>query len=308
MNPWLLLIHQIPAKPGYLRVKVGRRLQQVGAVAVKSSVYALPANDQSLEDFQWLRSEILEGGGDAAVFGATCVEGLSDAALQGLFNAARDADYAAVVEEARELRARTEGVSPSGLAELSRLHERLSGIEAMDWYGAPGRGAALAELAAIEVAVRSSRENAEEEVAPRPRGGTWVTRRGVKVDRMASAWLIRRCIDPDATFRFVSDAADARKGELRFDMYEGEFTHEGDRCTFEVLLRRFALDGPALHGIAEVIHDLDLKDGKYSRPETAGVGALLTGIALTHHDDDDRIAAATSALDALRACLEAARD
>ncbi len=299
MASWLLLVHQIPSKPGYLRVKVGRRLQQIGAVAVKGGVYALPATDQSLEDFQWIRREIVEGGGDASVFRAGCVEGLSDADLQGLFNAARDTDYAALVEEARGLRTSVEEDQASGsLAELARLRERFRRVAEMDWFGAQGRGSALAELTSLEAALRPP--PAGESVARTPRGRTWVTRPGVKVDRMASAWLIRRLIDPDASFRFVADPSEARSGELRFDMYEGEYTHEGDRCTFEVLLERFDLDEPSLRALGEIIHDLDLKDGKFGRPEAPGVGALLAGIALTHTDDLARIDAASAALDALR--------
>src|ERR1044071_3864168 len=102
---WLLLIHQIPPRPAYLRVKVGRRLQGLGAVAVKNSVYVLPRGDDALEDFQWVRREIVAGGGDASVCEARFVEGLSDAAIEGLFNAAREADYAALAREARALQA-----------------------------------------------------------------------------------------------------------------------------------------------------------------------------------------------------------
>src|SRR5215475_9399220 len=100
---WLLLIHQIPPKPNYLRVKVGRRLQRLGAVAIKNSVYVLPRSDQACEDFQWVSREITQGGGEASVCEAKFVDGLSDDQVEGLFNAAREANYTEVAEEARRL-------------------------------------------------------------------------------------------------------------------------------------------------------------------------------------------------------------
>jgi hypothetical protein len=128
------------------------------------------------------------------------------------------------------------------------------------------------------------------ETAARPRGATWVTREGIKVDRMASAWLIRRFIDPDARFKFVPAKGYAPlPGELRFDMYRGEFTHEGDGCTFETLLARFGLDDPALRSIAEIVHDVDCKDEKFSRVEAGGVARLVQGIVESTADDADRL-------------------
>jgi hypothetical protein len=122
------------------------------------------------------------------------------------------------------------------------------------------------------------------------RGRTWVTRRDVGVDRLASAWLVRRFIDADARFKFVAPTGyrpDA--GEVRFDMFEGEYTHEGDRCTFETLLRRFELTDPALQAVAEIVHDIDLKDHKFGRAEAAGIATLVAGLVAAHPDDAVRI-------------------
>jgi hypothetical protein len=122
------------------------------------------------------------------------------------------------------------------------------------------------------------------------KGRVWVTRQGVQIDRIASAWLIRRFIDPGARFKFVPGAGYvATAGELRFDMFEGEFTHRGDRCTFEVLLVEAGLDDPALGAIGEIIHDIDLKDGKYGREEVGGIRTLIAGIASSHNDDNQRL-------------------
>jgi hypothetical protein len=129
---------------------------------------------------------------------------------------------------------------------------------------------------------------------------TWVTRKGVHVDRIASAWLIRRFVDPNPRFKFV-----AAKGyrpepdELRFDMFDAEFTHEGDLCTFEVLLDRLNIGDSALRRIAEIIHDIDLKESKFGRPETAGIGLIVNAICTKHKEDFDRIEGGTILLDDL---------
>lgn len=295
---WLLLIHQIPPAPSYLRVKIGRRLQGLGAVPVKNSVYLLPRSDQAFEDFQWVRREIVDGGGDASVCEARFVEGLSDADVETSFTTARDADYSALAQEARRLQAalgrrkRPGGDQRQALAALVRMRKRLGEIATIDFFGAPGRETVEDILAALEAALRPTTDaKAVPPVASeRVLGRTWVTRAGVRVDRMACAWLIRRFIDPEATFKFVEGHAyQPRSGELRFDMFEADFTHEGDLCTFEVLLQRFGLRDAALRHIGEIVHDVDLKDAKFGRPEAIGIDGLITGIAMHHKTDEARI-------------------
>ena len=122
------------------------------------------------------------------------------------------------------------------------------------------------------------------------RGRTWVTRSGVHVDRIASAWLVRRFVDPEARFRFVpAKGYVPASGELRFDMFEAEFTHEGDRCTFEVLLERAGLDDPALRALAEIVHDIDLKDAKFARAEAEGIRTVIDAICTATGDDEERL-------------------
>jgi hypothetical protein len=295
---WLLLIHQIPPRPSYLRVKVGRRLQALGAVPVKNSVYVLPRGDQALEDFQWVRREIVAGRGDASVCEARFVEGLSDAAVEALFNAAREADYENLAREARRLQASLKPAKRRATdrerasAALLRLRKRLAELAAVDFFGAPGRGTAEGLLAAIEGGLRAGGAASPESATPVGtfKGRTWVTRAGVHVDRIASAWLIRRFIDAEAGFKFVrAQEYTPKAGELRFDMFEAEFTHEGEECTFEVLLRRFGLGDPALRSVAEIVHDVDLKDSRFSRPEAAGLERLIAGMAMRHKDDESRL-------------------
>lgn len=224
---WLLLIHQLPPKPDYVRVKVRRRLQRLGAVPLRGSVYVLPDSEESREDFQWLLGEIRAEGGEAMLCRAEFLEGVNE----------------------EELRARFE--SQPTIAE-----------------GTGGK-------------------TRPEVVVP---GRTWVTRKDVHVDRMACAWLIRRHIDPEARFKFVAARGyQPQPGELRFDMYQAEYTHEGERCSFQVLLQRFGLSDPALAAIGELIHDIDCKDAKYGRPETAGIAALIGGIAEADPEDNGRL-------------------
>jgi hypothetical protein len=142
--------------------------------------------------------------------------------------------------------------------------------------------------------------NASEDGDATPSSGqycnrVWVTRKGIHVDRMASAWLIRRFIDTEALFKFVpARGYEPEMGELRFDMFEADFTHESDRCTFEVLVRGLKLNDKALRPIAEIVHDIDLKDGKFGRPEAPGIERLITGICAMHKDDEARLARASA--------------
>jgi hypothetical protein len=321
---WLLLIHQLPAKPAYARVKVWRRLQALGAVTVKGAVYALPANAETREDFAWLAKEIVESDGEAIVCEAALVEGLSDAELQMLFDAARDEDYQRIAAEARELAARLADDLPDGaLSEIAsqtaRLRKQLDTVVAIDFFGADGREPAEGMVSGLEARLQrkdtdvgAERTDSGPAAAMAPaglKGRVWVTRKGVQIDRIASAWLIRRFIDAGARFKFVPGTGYVpAAGELRFDMFEGEFTHRGDRCTFEVLLAETGLDDPALGAIGEIIHDIDLKDGKYGREEAAGIRTLIGGIASAHNDDDQRLERGGAIFDDLYRSFAGKRD
>jgi len=309
---WMLLIHQIPPTPAYLRVKVGRHLHRIGAVAIKNSVYALPLNDETQEDFQWVLREIVKGGGDASIVEARFIEGLSDEHVVGLFQAAREADYRELAEQARAVAAafpKRGSVPENRRAELAgqiaRLRQRSTELAAIDFFGAPGREVVEGLLSGMEARMRTieGREPAKASLAvAQHRGRTWVTRTGIKVDRMSSAWLIRKFIDPEARFKFVpAKDYQPEKDELRFDMFDAEFTHEGELCTFEVLVQRFGLTDPALRAIAEIVHDIDVKDAKYGREEAPGIGQLVAGIAAAHADDEERLVRGTAVFDDLHA-------
>jgi hypothetical protein len=301
-NPrqWLLLIHQIPPKPDALRVKIWRRLQQLGAVAIKQSVYVMPLSEQSREDLSWTLKEIVDGGGDGSISEARFVEGLTDEQIITLFRNARKLDYEKIIQDANLFLAEWPSTDSGpqqpparGPAQLSRLQRRLEDIAAIDFFQAPERP--TAELLLRKLGTLLSGKSSAKHTAGRGvgdlQGRTWVTRENLFVDRLACGWLIRRFVDPTAAFRFAPTPQDSHKpGEIRFDMFDGEYTHEGDLCTFEVMIQRLRIEDRALVPMAEIVHDIDLKDGKYGRSETAGFNALLSGLVASQPDDEERMA------------------
>jgi hypothetical protein len=312
--PWLLLIHQLPPKPPYLRVKVWRRLQALGAVPIKNSVYVLPNTDEAREDFEWVLRQIHQGGAGASLCEARLVDGLTDDEVRALFANAREADYRSLSSDIRAfaqetLPSRSRAVSdearPQIEAAIARFRKRLAEIAKIDFFAAPGREAAEGLVAGLEqrlspAPARSASSSTSRLGMADVQNRTWVTRKGIHIDRIACAWLIRRFIDPQATFKFVSARGYAPAlGELRFDMFDAEFTHDGDLCSFEVMLRAFAIDDAALHAVAEVVHDVDLKERKFDREETRGVESLVAGLAWQHADDESRVERGAAIFDAL---------
>ncbi len=289
---WLVLMYQLPPQPAYLRTKLWRRLQALGAVSVRSSAYALPLGDEAQEDFHWLVQEIVKGGGEAAVCEARLVDGMSDADVETLFNAARDDAYAEIADEARAM---LEGEQPTQAA-VARLRRRFTQVEAIDFFAAGRREGTERLIVRLEATASGSTEAGERDGREDLTGRVWVTREHVFVDRVACAWVVKRFVDPDARFKFVpAQGYRPQSGELRFDMFEGEISHEGDRCSMEVLMTRAGLDGDAaLTAIAEIVHDIDLKDGKFAREETAGISHLLTGVCAPGRPDNQRIARSTA--------------
>lgn len=282
---WYLLIHQVPPKPLYLRAKIRQRLERVGAAPLKQAVYALPRVEDCLEDFQWIAEQVSSGGGEAYICEASFPDRRTDAALIQRFRADRERDY-------REIRRALIGFRGGGASSpeaLGRARKRFDEAARIDFFQAKGRREAEMKLNELE---RGARPAAGPASTRRKglTGRTWVTRRGVKVDRIASAWLIRRFVDARARFRFVDPKADRpRAGELRFDMVGGDFTHEGDRCTFETLLHRTRVGDPALRAVGEIVHDIDVKDGKFGRPEAAGIERVLAGLFRSSAGDDARL-------------------
>ncbi len=304
---WLFLIHQLPPRPLYLRAQVRRRLVQVGAVPLKSSVYVLPDQAECLEDVQWISQEAVAGGGEACVLRGEILDAGTLELVTGRFRDAITARYRPIKDAlethlANARRARRS--QPESDGDLTRLRRQVNDIAPTDFFdSAAGREVRML-MNAIEQRQQgsSARKPRAGDVTADLAGRVWVTRRDPHVDRLSTAWLIRRFVDPAARFRFVDPAGGAKRAEERsFDMLGADFTHEGGRCTFETIQARLGLEDPAVTRIAQIVHDLDLKETKYGRPETAGIQQMIHGLNEAHPDSLARINAALPMFDALYA-------
>jgi hypothetical protein len=314
---WLLLVHQLPARPSNLRVRTWRRLQQLGAIAVKQAAYVLPDSSGAREDFEWLKTEIEAAGGEASVFAAATVDRWSDDALVEQFRRSRQDDYAALAREVERVlprgarSRRRPRRAPTLARRVERFRQQLAALERIDFFGSAGRDRVATLLSTLEEHAAGRRAGSTDthggSDSAQYRGRLWVTRPRPGVDRMSSAWLIRRFIDPDARFAFVSTRDTAPAGAVPFDMFGVDFTHRGDRCTFETLCAEFGLKRLAHTRIAAIVHDLDLKDGRFGAPEATSVGLIVEGLQLAYADDADLLAAGMTVFDALYRALERSR-
>ena len=323
-NPqWILLVHQLPPKPTNLRVRIWRKLQKLGAVAIKNSVYVLPATEQTHEAFQWLKQEIESAGGEASVFKAASVEGATDHEIINAFRKACDEEFAAVAAELDGLtgaireQSRGKHLSAGRLSthetEIDRLHSELERIAGNDFFAATGRAAAFTAFARCQKVLQAAQgpkantsssdtKRGKLDVA-RYQGQRWVTRRNLHIDRLASAWLIKQFIDKRPRFYFVADG-ETIEGAIPFDMFGAEFTHHGEDCTFETMLKRFGLsENKGLREIAEIVHDIDLKDDKFHRLEAAGLNSIIDGLSRVLRDDRKLLQQTAVVFDGLHALL-----
>lgn len=294
---WLLLVHQLPSKPSNLRVRVWRRLQAVGAVLVKNSVYVLPNSSETREDFEWIRGEVATAGGEALLFSADTVDDLTTEEIVDAFVTARREDWNELAHEATALAERRDSIAGEGVAsrtererELKALRNRIAQLDKIDYFQAPGRDAALEAIDALGRDLRPERPEAPATIASQPvedyRRRRWLTRPRPGVDRMASAWLIRRFVDPEAEFLFGEEIP-TDELLVPFDMFGVEFGHHGNLCTFETLLAAFELEGAPLATIARIVHDLDLRSESPTDSETSTIGRLISGLRAAISDDDE---------------------
>jgi hypothetical protein len=291
---WLLLVHQLPASPSNLRVRTWRRLQQLGAIAVKQAVYVLPDSPAAREDFEWLKTEIEASGGHATLFVADTVETWSSDELVQEFRRARENDYASLSRGLeRSLAATRRKRAPrrsrqAALRIVETFRQRLAAVEAIDFFTSAGRDRAATLIGELQRALagntRADAASSDQRTRDAYVGRTWVTRPRPGIDRMGSAWLIKRFIDPEGRFGFV-DQPPASGNAIPFDMFGVEFTHHAEWCTFETLVHRFAIAHPAVSRLASIVHDLDLKDAKFGAPEAAAVGAMVDGFQALYPDD-----------------------
>jgi hypothetical protein len=295
---WLLLLLQLPTRPASARIKTWRRLQQLGSVAIKNSVYVLPNTAQAREDFEWLTSEIRGAKGQASIMTADALTAEEDDEIRTAFLTQRAREYDALRGSAESM-LRTLKARPAGAARLAADRalrsgrEALARLDAMDLIPADARTKAVGALERLEARVAPEPERTPIMPAtPATRaetfhGRTWVTRPRPGVDRMSSAWLIQRFIDPKARFAFAGEPpADDRKG-VAFDMFGVAFGHQGDRCTFEVLCDRFGIKDAAVKHLAKIVHDVDLKDERYTPPEAPIVARMVEGLRASYADDQE---------------------
>lgn len=298
-HEWLLLVYRLPAKPSNIRVRTWRRLLQVGAVGLKNSAYVLPNTPEAKEDFEWIKAEIVALKGQANVFLADHLDPATQEEIASAFQTARQSDFQMIHRDAKRLLnaiKRRPATIPSRrkLQRSARaLRERLNTIVSIDFFHASGRDEAIALLDQSEAllvkasaAAKAISKGGEKLMLEKFRSRTWVTRPRPGVDRMSSAWLIRRFVDPEAKFAFA-EKPDGVPGGVPFDMFGVLFGHEGKSCTFETLLRRFSIGGSALVRIGQIVHNLDLKDEQSETPEAVAVGRLIEGLRQIHPDDHE---------------------
>ena len=282
---WLVFSYSLPSKArSSPRVAVWRRLRTLGAVSPKGGVYVLPGRPDCMEAFQWLAQEVEDAKGEALLMHVDRFEGMTDQALVALFQDARRKDYEALEARIADLqragRSAARRGRPKGgdardaLAKLRRDHAEIARV---DFFESPAAAAVTAKLDRLEqtLAPAGALDGRIQPAAIAAyRAAQWVTRPQPHVDRLACVWLIRRFVNPRAAVRY---GAAPEPGEVAFDMPGAAFGHRGNLCTFETMVRAFELDDPGLRAIGEIVHEIDLRDGRYARPEIAGVDAVLRG-------------------------------
>jgi hypothetical protein len=300
---WLLIFYSVPSQPVSNRMKIWRKLAKIGAVQLKGAVYILPNNDEHYELFQWLITEVASMGGDGAFVTASRIETLKESEIVALFNQ----EYHAVETKIAELEMKLGSIRKGGQSQhIANLYELVSKhkkefdyIRKTDFFTSKSGGILGKRIKALETELKTIADPAPRahplSIAQKRKEAyqskTWITRQKPFVDRMASAWFIRRFIDPNAVFKFISDhvAAGKKKNTVTFDMRDGEFTHVNDLCTFEVMVKAFGIKNKIVKKMSELVHELDVKDRKYDNPEAQGIEGVLTGIRKAAKTDQEAL-------------------
>jgi hypothetical protein len=296
---WLLLLYGLPAESKSERVNLWRKLQKCGAIQFKTSAYILPDGPAHLERFQWLAKQVRDNGGEATLMQVSKIEGVSDEQIIASFNQARSRDYEPLLKDLRALiRLNRKKTSATFFAQLEKLRRAFQTVRAIDFFACPA--GEEAEMTFIQEEKRRGKTHGSRPILKKAdfQAREWLTRPRPEIDRVGSAWLITRFIDPEARFVFSTHARDYPNA-LRYDMSDAEFTHEDDRCTFETLCQRFGIQSKALRQIAEMIHDADLEDEKFSRNECVGIDLVLKGLARQGLRDEQILKSGFEFFDAL---------
>jgi hypothetical protein len=278
---WLLLMFSMPAKRASERVEIWRRLKRIGALPLPTSGYLLPSSPANLEHFEWLAAAIRKYKGQASVARVQSIDELPDQELVQRFTEARNREYQQLLMELRATRSWA-----NKRPQLARIRKRFQGIAAIDFFQSPLR-TRIEELLSRADAVHSATRDRRSPRKSEYRARVWLTRPHPGIDRVSSAWLIVRFIDPHASFVF-GDNPTRFKNAIAFDMFHADgFGHRGEDCTFETLRKEFVIRDPKVATIAEIIHDADLGDEKFGRSEGVGLDRVLIGWAHEGLSDDE---------------------
>jgi hypothetical protein len=299
---WLLLLFSFPTKRNTERVAVWRRLKKIGAVQIKTSTYLLPDQPSQYEQFQWLAQQIRDYGGDSTLVRAQEIEGLTRDNLVAMFNDARANDYSDLRKYLQNfIKRRNKSDADEAASELERLTRQFREIREVDFFDS-ARGHDIAMLLRRAEGPKRSPKLAVLDTK-KYQGKTWLTRPRPEIDRVGSAWLIARSIDRKPRFVFAPNAEDVSTA-IPFDMLDAEFSHHGNSCTFETLLKRFGVSDKSLAKIGEMIHDADLDDARFQRVEAVGIDRVLKGWAKQGLPDEEIMRRGFQCFDALYAFLQ----
>lgn len=291
---WLVFTYSLPAtKRSSPRVALWRKLVRTGAISPRAGVHILPGREECLESFQWLSKEAQQIGGESLLMRVDSFEGMTNAEVIGLFQEKSDEEYDELEESINALeKAANKKLMPESrlhlYGELQKLRKSQQEILKTDFFNSPAGARIVSRFAKLDRLL--AEENSAVTEIPRVskkdyQDRIWVTRPRPHVDRLSSAWLIRRFIDPNAEIRYAKAPLD---DEIGFDMKEGgTFGHVGKFCTFETLLTAFDLHDAALWKMGEIIHEIDLRDGCYTHPEIISIDLILKGWLLTGFSDQD---------------------
>ena len=299
---WLLLLFSLPTNRNTERVAVWRRLKKMGAVQIKTSTYLLPDEPAQYEQFQWLAQQIRDYEGDSTLVRAQEIEGLTKEKSIAMFNDARAKDYGELRKSLQGFIGRRKKMdAETAAAELERLRRQFREIRDVDFFDS-ARGHDVAMLLRRAEGRSTARKLAVLD-AKQYQGRTWLTRPRPEIDRVGSAWLISKFIDRKPKF-FFAPSANAVPGAIPFDMLDAEFSHHGNDCTFETLIRRFAISDKAVAKMGEMIHDADLDDARFQRVEAVGIDRVLKGWAKEGLPDKEILRRGFECFDALYAFLQ----
>ncbi len=320
---WLLIFYSVPSKPVSNRMKIWRKLVKVGAIPLKGAVYILPYSEEHYELCQWLMSEVSAMGGEGDFVITDNFEMLKNTEITALFNTHREADYINMEKRLNEFEIKVNSIKKGSKAKnirtskdrLNRHVKDFEDIKKIDFFSSKMGRRVESKLQSLRTEFKKitwtdmKKGDIEQRIAIPHRsredyhGRTWVTRKKPFVDRMASAWLIKKFIDRKAVFQFINEREreNVDKDSVTVDMRGGEITHIGDLCTFEVIVKSFGIKDKVIKKIAELVHELDMRDDKYSPPETKGIEEILLGIRKTIPNDMDALEKGISVFEMLYA-------